>query len=83
MRVQDAYALVEKLKPECKLLECLEFDDFYAFFMVPRSYLDDGVAGSYYTVNKKTGLLGMFNPTENLSLYMSGEVIEVEAVINK
>lgn len=79
MKVQDAYKSVEKLKPECKLLECLEFDDFYAFFMVPKSYTEDDIAGAYDTVNKKTGLLGTFNPTENLDLYMSGKVVEFDA----
>lgn len=78
MKVQDAYELVKKLKPDCRLLECLEFEDFFAFFMVPRSYIDEGVVGAYDTVNKKSGLLGSFNPTENLSVYLSGKVIELD-----
>lgn len=78
LSVQDAYSVIEKIKPDCKLLECLEFEDFYAYFMVPKTYNGDGVAGAYDTVNKKTGLVSSFVPTENLKLYMSGKVVELD-----
>ena len=73
MEVEEAYNLVKRIKPDCKLLECLEFDDFFAFFMIPKNSNEEDVAGAYDIVNKKTGEIGVFSPVENLNLYMSAK----------
>ncbi len=78
LSAKEALNIVQNAKPECKAIECLEFKDFYAFFMVPKTYNEQDVAGAYDTVNKNTGLLATFHPTENLDLYMSAKVIELE-----
>lgn len=61
MTVKDAYAILKKeyIKgKKLKIIECLEFDDFYGFFIVDKE-LDVSknviIGGAYTTVDKSSG----------------------------
>ena len=78
MKVKDAYNIIKaKNNSDKELVECLEFDGFFAFAFAEKSKINETVGGGYDTVDKKSGQISVFNPTENLELFISAKKIPV------
>lgn len=79
MNVKEACEKLKTLPGRVHLLECLDFEDFWAFLFVDRKAAeDDMVGGAYDTVNKTTGEISVFNPTDNLAAFMASEPLPLE-----
>ena len=76
MNIKDAYEIIKKYNKGKRLVECLEFDDFYAFAFCERD--DNLLGGGYDTVDKMTGKISFFNPTENLNDLFRAKLISVD-----
>lgn len=77
--LKEAYDTVKVKHQNEKVVECLEFEDFFAFFFIDKDMDDnEGYAGAYCTVQKKDGKLSTFNPTSDFEAYFSAKRIDVE-----
>lgn len=77
--LKEAYDIVKVKHQNEKVVECLEFEDFFAFFFIDKDMDDnEGYAGAYCTVQKKDGKLSTFNPTSDFEAYFSAKRIDVE-----
>lgn len=81
MEVREAYNIMKSEYPNKKLIECLEFDDFFAFCLVDRTVQDgDLIGGAYDTVDRKTGGISSFNPIQNLAAFMEAKIIDISTL---
>lgn len=79
MTIKEAYDIIKVDHRKEKLVECLEFDDFFAFFFVDKDVGDDEkYAGAYCTIQKKDGQQATFNPTSDFDAYFAAKRIDVE-----
>ena len=79
IKQKTAYDIVKVKHQNEKVVECLEFEDFFAFFFIDKDMDDnEGYAGAYCTVQKKDGKLSTFNPTSDFEAYFSAKRIDVE-----
>lgn len=73
MTAQEALNILINQTPEYKqgykVLECLDYDKFFAFAMVPDTYDGKGIGGGYDTVDKEKGQIGVLNPTDDFDLF--------------
>ena len=82
MTPKDAFNIIKEKHQEEKVIECLEFDDFFAFCFVDKEVDEEAEFGSAYnTVLKKNGTLSTFNPTDNIQAYMVAKPIKLNALI--
>ena len=80
MTVTEAIKIIQQENPKHKVLECLEFSTFYAFGLVPPGYdtdQHDAYGGAYDTVDKATGKVSVFMPTDNLEAYRQAKTIDI------
>ena len=77
--LKEAYDIVKVKHQNEKVVECLEFEDFFAFFFIDKD-IDDNeeYAGAYCTIQKKDGKMSTFNPTSDFEAYFSAKRIDVE-----
>lgn len=77
MTAKEAKDILLDRYPDKKIIETLEFDDFYAFALVDINHSnEDAFGGGYHTVYKSNGKISAFNPVDNLSLFMSAKNID-------
>ena len=79
MKANDAYKIIKEKHENEKLLECLEFDSFFAFLFAENE--SDIVGGGYDTVDKNTGDVSTFNPTSDLDSFFKAEQVPIENVV--
>ena len=77
MLINEAARKIKELPGRNIIVECLNFDDFWAFLAL-ESENENSVAGAYDTVSKLTGEIGTFNPTEDLQKFSKATSISVE-----
>ena len=65
MTVQEAYEIIKKENPRMKVIQCLDFAEFYAFALADKNWSGELVAGAYTTVNKNTREVGILFPYED------------------
>lgn len=80
MTASEAANILRKKYNDKSIVECLDFNDFYAFAMVDKGKENDDIAGGYDTVNKKTGGISVFNPTDDLEAYLSAKTIDISTI---
>lgn len=79
MNVKKAKKIIcDKYKTK-KIIECLEFDDFFAFGLTDNDFdpTNDSVGGAYITVNKTDGRIGVFNPFYDTSKLASAKKVNL------
>ena len=79
MDAREAYKTIKEKHENEKLLECLEFDGFFAFLFAETE--SDMVGGGYDTVDKNTGEISTFNPTTDLDSFFKAEQVPIETVV--
>ena len=64
MNVKEAKKIICNKYKTKKIIECLEFDDFFAFGLADKDFdlENDSIGGAYITVNKSDGKIGVYNP---------------------
>lgn len=80
MTVQKAYEIVKQINPRMVAVECLEFPDFYAFALVEKEFEKELSGGGYNTVNKITGEVGVFNPTQDFESFFEAKSINIDTL---
>ena len=80
MTVQEAYEIVKDKYQGMVAVDCLEFPDFYAFGLTEKGREDEPVGGGYVTVNKQSGVLGGFSPTQDFDAFFAAKPIDAEAL---
>lgn len=84
MTAKEAYKLIKKEFPEKVAKTCAEFDDFYAFCMVPRDMVDieDLITGTVLdTVDKITGEISTYDAFSDIEAFDRSKVIEIETLL--
>ena len=77
--LKEAYDIVKVKHQNEKVVECLEFEDFFAFFFIAKDTDDnEEYADAYCTIQKKDGKMSTFNPTSDFEAYFSAKRIDVE-----
>ena len=63
VNLEKAKRIILKAYKNRKIIECLEFDDFYAFGLADKKFdkCSDSIGGAYFTVNKTDGKIGVIN----------------------
>ena len=77
MKATEALTIINKAFPKRKVIECLEFSEFFAFGMVENGNSEDLVGGAFDTVDKETGEISFFNPTSDLKAFINAKRIDV------
>ena len=78
MTVQNAYEIVKRKYPDMVAIECLDFSDFYAFGLAEKGRETEEVGGGYVTINKDSGELGGFTPTQDFEAFFAAKEIPVD-----
>ncbi len=78
MNIQKAIDVIRS-EHKGKIIECLDFDGFFAFAIVDNDFDEekDMMGGAYFTVDKNNGTVGVFNPTSDIKLFMSARKIDI------
>lgn len=79
MKVKEAYKIIKPKYADKKLLECLEFNNFFAFLFAEND--EETVGGGYDTVDKRTGNVSTFNPTEDFDSFFKAKQIPTQNLI--
>jgi hypothetical protein len=77
MTVQEAYANIKSNNPDKIVVECLEFDDFYAFALKDKGTENEDAGGGYDTINKATGNMGTFIPVQDFDAFFAAKQIDI------
>ena len=80
MTVNEAYDIVKKKIPGTKAIECVEFEESYAFFLAPLDYdekIHGGIGGAFTTVNKDDGTIASFNPADDFDKLKKASKIDI------
>ena len=80
MTAKEAYEIIKKENPGMVTIECLEFLDFYAFALTEKGREDEQIGGGYFTVNKTSGEIGAFNPTEDFDAFFAAKSIDIDTL---
>lgn len=80
MTAKEAYGIIKKEYPGMVAIECLEFKSFYAFGLTEEGKENEQIGGGYTTVNKTSGKIGAFNPTEDFEAFLRADPIDVDAL---
>lgn len=80
MTAKEAYVIIKKENPGMVTIECLEFLDFYAFGLTEKGKEDEQIGGGYITVNKTSGEIGGFNPTEDFDAFFAAKPIDIDTL---
>lgn len=81
MTAKEAYDIIKVYHQNEKVVECLEFEDFFAFFFIDKNIGDDEkYAGAYYTIQKQDGTQSTFNPTSDFEAYFAAKRIDVKGL---
>ena len=75
MTVEIALKIIKEKYPDMIIVECLNFQKFYAFALLENK--EEPIGGGYITVNKLNGDTSTFNPTDDLQLYMNAQLIDI------
>ena len=79
--LKEAYDIVKVKHQNEKVVECLEFEDFFAFFFIAKDTDDnEEYAGAYCTIQKKDGKMSTFNPTSDFEAYFAAKRIDVNGL---
>lgn len=79
LSVQDAYAIIKRKHPGKVIRSCVEFDEFYAFYMVPKELATEDLISSQFVdaVEKETGKLFTYNIFSDKHAYRNARNIDV------
>ena len=79
MTAKEAYAIIRRENSDKVLMSCLEFKDFYGFCLVPKGMEENEQLGGVGldTVNKTTGEIGYFYPTQDLKAFREAKRIDL------
>lgn len=83
MSPQEAFKVIEKEYPLCKVRTCLDFGRFYLFSIAPMHVSEND---KYYTgtafdaVDKKTGSHFIYDITTNLAAYEKAKELAVDTI---
>ena len=80
MNAKEAMRTIKNKYPSKVVVECLEFNDFYAFALSEPGRENEDVGGGYDTVSKKNGNVSTFNPTEDFEAFMSATGIDIKTL---
>lgn len=80
MTVREAYQLVIETHPGKVAVVCLDFPDFYAFGLKEQRKEKEPIGGGYTTVNKLSGELGGFVPTEDFEAFFAAKRIDIKTL---
>ena len=81
MTVKDASVIVAADYPNKTIIECLDFPSFYAFAMVDKGLEGGLYLGGYYTVDKTSGTIGAFCPTDDLDALFAARKINLAELL--
>ena len=80
MTAQEAYKIVKQENPGMVAIDCIEFDDFFAFGLTDKGFEDELCGGGFITVNKISGKTGGYTPTENLEAFVAAKRIDIDTL---
>ena len=80
MTAKEAYEIIKKEQSGMVAIECLEFPDFYAFGLTEKGEEDEAFGGGYYTVNKISGELNTFTPTQDFEAFFAAKTIDTNTL---
>ena len=76
MIAKEVYEIIKKEYPGLKVIECLEFPDFYAFGLTEQGKEDEAFGGGYHIINKTSGELNTFTPTQDFEAFFAAKIID-------
>lgn len=85
MGPQEAFAIIEKEYPLCKLRSCLDFGTFFVFSITPMYVKDDD---TYYSgtefdaIDKRTGRHFFYDITSDFAAYQKAKEIPIDTLWN-
>ena len=80
MTAKEASQILKSKYKDMSIVEYLNFVDFFAFALIANGKETESFAGGYDTVDKKTGSISTFNPTEDMASYMSADSIDINTL---
>ena len=83
MSLEEAYNIIKTNKDDKKVIECLEFESFFAFLLAPLDYdknRDGGIGGAYTTINKINGSISTFNPITDFDSFEKAKRIDLKNI---
>ena len=76
-REEKVFDIIKKENPGMVAVGCLEFADFYAFALTEKGRENEPIGGGYDTVNKVSGALGGFTPTQDFDAFFAAKEIPI------
>lgn len=86
MTANEAYNILSKKKPLMRVRSCLDFGNFFAFFLAPLSISDDEsyMAGTCMdAIDKKTGRTFIYDITTDYDAYERATPVKVKTIYDK
>ena len=77
MTFDEALKIIKNEYKDKSIIECLEFDEFYAFAIVEPGQEEEDIGGGYTTVIKSDGKISTFNPIRDLKALAKAKRIEL------
>ena len=74
---KEAYKIIKKKYPDKVVVECLEFNNFYAFALADKGTENEPFGGGYDTVDKNTGKIDVFSPMEDFEAFFTAKKIKI------
>ena len=65
MTVKDASNIIMAHRPDKVIIDCWEFQDFYAFALTENGRENEWYLGGYWTVGKADGAIGDLSPVDD------------------
>lgn len=79
--IEQAYKIAQKSTDNrLRLIQCDEFDTFFGF-VFSEHQLGEAFAGTYTTVDKKTGKVGAFSPQDDFDLFDNRKPVDINKLI--
>lgn len=85
MNAQEAYKTLQKEYPLSKVIDCLDFGDFFAFTLAPIGTKIDGpycTGPNMYSVDKKTNKTSIYNILSDPNKFLYAEKVDVKDIMD-
>lgn len=79
---KEAYEIIKRKHPDKVVVECLEFNNFYAFALADKGTENEPAGGGYDTVDKSTGKIDVFSPVEDFEAFFTAKEIKLSTFNN-
>lgn len=81
MKAKEAAEIIKRKNEDFVIIDCLEFDDFFAFALTEKGRENELFGGGYDTVSKKDGSTSTFNPVQDFDKFFAAKHIDINSLI--